>query len=653
MQTKKVFLLGKVILAAAIALVSGSGFAQSLPSKSEVIETMVLVNDHWILNNGLGDADWDPAVYYTGNMSFYQLYPDDYYLDRALQWANSRSWNLEGNRHNKLCAGQTYINLYSIQPIESRIASTRSEINYQIDYEEDDLWFAVDANYMAMPTFAWMAKLDGDDPVMYEMMWALHHHNKDVRGGTGLYDDVAHLWYRDDEFIYPLEKSPNGAKVFWSRGNGWIFGALVRVLQTLPEGNSHQDEYIQNFQDMAAALKEVQQPSGFWHVNLDDPIHVVSINSSWRDGPETSGTAFFTYGIAWGIYNGYLDKNTYLPVVADAWNAMVANSVHSNGRLGYVQGIGLRPESSQPIGDNSTADFGVGAFLLAGTEVAKLAEGNMPSAPEPSENLALNTVIDFSEEQSSNPASNLTDGNINNRWSAQGFPQWVELDLGSVKSINRIHLFPYQYRAYKYKIEIKSAAGESYTTVVDRTKNTDWGGAITNIFSTTDARFVRLSVVGAHDYDGEWVSINELKIFKTDVFEGYQFEAESMSYLSSAVTKVVSDSEASSGEFVLFKENSIGDWVEFALPGIQAGTYTFRYTYRQHNQRGTAQTWTGGSDLGTPIDQYGTTQYKEVEVGERTFISTGNKKIRFTITGKHSSSDLYKISIDKVTLERQ
>jgi rhamnogalacturonyl hydrolase YesR len=116
---------------------------------------------------------------------------------------------------------------------------------------------------------------------------------------------------------------------------------------------------------MAAALRAVQRSDGFWNVNLADPQHL--------PGPETSGTAFFTYGLAYGIRAGLLDRTTYLPVVARAWNGMVATAVHSDGFLGWVQGVGYEPESSQPVTAGSTADFGVGGFLLAGTEVAGLA----------------------------------------------------------------------------------------------------------------------------------------------------------------------------------------------------------------------------------------------------------------------------------------
>ena len=177
------------------------------------------------------------------------------------------------------------------------------------------------------------------------------------------------MWYRDESFKPPYA-TKNGMESYWSRGNGWVIAAHARVLQLLPENDNHRAEYIQTFQKMAEALKSRQRTDGFWGVSLDDPNEF--------PGPETSGTAFFTYSLAWGINNHLLDSATYISVVQKAWNGLTTIAVQPNGALGYVQGVGSNPASSQPVTVNSTADFGVGAFLLAGTEVAKLASGEMP-----------------------------------------------------------------------------------------------------------------------------------------------------------------------------------------------------------------------------------------------------------------------------------
>jgi rhamnogalacturonyl hydrolase YesR len=514
--------------------------ASPLPSKADIIDVMIKVNDYWLDNNpDLGDKSWARAVYYTGNMALYQVYPDVKYLDVALRWANkSPRWGLEGNSHNKLAAGQSYINLYHIEPIESHLMALQEEVQRQIDQLGDDLWFTVDANYMAMPTYAWLAKVERDDPDIYRKMWALHLHNKDLRdeneggGGSGiplgLYDPIDHLWYRDRRYIESNQLSPNGNKVFWSRGNGWVFAASVRVLQTLPASDLNRHKFIETFQDMAAELKDRQLDSGFWPVNLDDPLHAQTVNPNYRDAPETSGTALFCYGIAWGINNKLLRRADYQEVVEKAWHGLANTAVRSDGLLGYVQGVGQRPESDQPFGEERTADFGVGAFLLAGSEVLKMARGDMPVPPELGTNLALDHLSASSEEQFYNPATNAVDGDINNRWSAQGYDQWIEVDLGEVKQIYRTEVYPYRFRAYQFKIEAKEDMNDPYTIIVDRRNNTDGGTAITNIFNSVDARYLRLSVEGVHplSYSGSRVSIKEFKVFESSEAPQYMFEAE-------------------------------------------------------------------------------------------------------------------------------
>ena len=161
-------------------------------------------------------------------------------------------------------------------------------------------------------------------------------------------------------------------KCYWSRGNGWAFVALARTMDVLPTNDPHYAEYLQTFQEMAAALKAVQRPDGFWNVNL--------AYTNDYPGPESSGTACFTYGLAWGINHGYLDTNTYLPAVINGWNALANGALHhsagaDNGFLGYEQGSGSKPSDSQPVTYTSVPDFddfGLGLFLLAGSQVYQL-----------------------------------------------------------------------------------------------------------------------------------------------------------------------------------------------------------------------------------------------------------------------------------------
>jgi rhamnogalacturonyl hydrolase YesR len=202
-------------------------------------------------------------------------------------------------------------------------------------------------------------------------MYALYINTKTREGGTGLYNPTEHLWWRDRTFLPPY-KEPNGSNCYWARGNGWALAALARVLEVLPEHEPHRDEYVRTFREMAAAIKPLQRPDGFWNVSLKDPGHF--------GGKEVTGTSLFAYGLATGIRLGLLSSDEYLPTVARGWNAMASEAVHPDGSLGYVQGVGKQPSDSQPVTYEQIPDvddFGVGCFLMAGAEIWKLSDGRL------------------------------------------------------------------------------------------------------------------------------------------------------------------------------------------------------------------------------------------------------------------------------------
>jgi unsaturated rhamnogalacturonyl hydrolase len=364
---------------AAAAVASGLGAVPALaskvssaklPARADVVRALRKVNDHWIgANTDPGDNKWARATYMGGDLALYRLTGDRRYLDYARGWAEKWSYALNTGATTRLadnqCAGQAYLDLYELEPDPAKIAQIKESLRLMVegpDAAKDDDWWWVDALHMAMPPFARVGALLGDDRY-WTKMDALYTHTRAAEGGPGLFNPPDELWWRDKRYILPGGKaSPNGKDVYWSRGNGWAIAAFAKVHRVLPA--SRTQEYRDRLTGMAAALRAVQRADGFWNVNLADPQHL--------PGPETSGTAFFTYGLAYGIRSGLLDRATYLPVVARAWNGMVTTAVHTDGLLGWVQGVGYEPESSQPVTANSTADFGVGGFLLAGTEVAAL-----------------------------------------------------------------------------------------------------------------------------------------------------------------------------------------------------------------------------------------------------------------------------------------
>ena len=226
-------------------------------------------------------------------------------------------------------------------------------------------WTWVDAIQMGMPVLAKMGHLTGEQKY-FDKMWDMYEFSRNQLGGKGLFNLADGLWWRDADFLPPY-KEPNGEDCYWSRGNGWAYAALVRVLDEIPANEKHRQDYINDFLLMSKALKACQRTDGFWNVSLHDAGNY--------GGKETTGTALFVYGMAWGVRNGLLDKEEYLPILLKGWNAMVKDAVHSNGFLGYVQGTGKEPKDGQPVTYESVPDFedyGVGCFLLAGTEIYKL-----------------------------------------------------------------------------------------------------------------------------------------------------------------------------------------------------------------------------------------------------------------------------------------
>lgn len=319
---------------------------------------------------------WTRGVYYEGLMELYKLNPNEAFLNYALLWGQFHKWSMRDgiktrNADNQ-CCGQAYIDLYMLDRYkEERINNIRACIDSMIVKDKIDDWNWIDALQMAMPVFARLGKIYHDDKY-FDRMYEMYMYTKTKHGDNGLYNPEEHLWWRDRDFDPPY-KEPNGANCYWSRGNGWVIAALVRTLDFLPGNSKYRKEYETTLKEMFEALVPLQREDGYWNVSLMDPDHF--------GGKELTGTALFTYGMAWGINNGLISKKDYLPVVTKAWNALMTESLHENGFLGWVQGTGKEPKDSQPVGyDNvpNFEDFGLGCYLLAGCEMYKLQKDMEP-----------------------------------------------------------------------------------------------------------------------------------------------------------------------------------------------------------------------------------------------------------------------------------
>lgn len=347
-----------------------------LPSRTEVVEIIKKVNGNWQATHpNHENSFWHRAAYHTGNMAAYEVTKIEDYKTYSEAWAEHNLWmGAQSNDSSKWkytygesdeyvlfgdfqTCFQVYIDLYNLNPDEKKIARAKQVMEYQISTPNNDYWWWADGLYMAMPVMAKLYKLT-DNELYLDKLYEYFSFARDL-----MYDPESKLFYRDAKYIYPKHKTDNGLKDFWARGNGWVFAAMPKTLENLPKNNAHRAEYINIYQDMATAIAACQQEDGSWTRSMLDPNHA--------PGPETSGTAFFTYGFLWGINNGILDKETYLPIVQKSWKYLTETALQSDGRIGYVQPIGEKAIPGQVVDINSTADFGVGAFLLAASEFVK------------------------------------------------------------------------------------------------------------------------------------------------------------------------------------------------------------------------------------------------------------------------------------------
>jgi rhamnogalacturonyl hydrolase YesR len=370
-------------VAIALPLLTLALSAQELPKPDAVLAKMRTANawfmKEWpdpgksiVTNRERPSNIWTRGVYYEGLMAFSALEKSPAYLDYAVRWGEAHKWGMRSGPRTRnaddQCCGQTYLDLYLLDPKPERIAAIKESLDAMVASEKVDDWNWIDAMQMAMPVFARLGVLT-KDAKYFEKAHAIYTFMKAKHGGNGLYNPADKLWWRDKDFVPPF-KTPNGKQCYWSRGNGWVFAALVRVLDVLPANAPHRAEYEQMLKDMAGALAAVQRDDGFWNVSLADPADF--------GGKETSGTALFTYGMAWGLRKKLLDEKTYRPIVARAWRALADEALHADGYLGYVQGTGKQPSEGQPVRYDSKPDFtdyGLGCFLLAGSEVFRLGGG--------------------------------------------------------------------------------------------------------------------------------------------------------------------------------------------------------------------------------------------------------------------------------------
>jgi unsaturated rhamnogalacturonyl hydrolase len=304
------------------------------------------------------NKDWTFAALYIGFMAVPKAAEGEKYQQAMLQMAKSFNWQPGPRVPNAddQAIGQTYLELYSRYHDAAMIAPIRERMDAVMALPDDPakpLWWWCDALFMAPPVLAKLSRATGERKYLDFM-----DHEWWITSSL-LYSPSNHLFFRDKSFLEKHEA--NGSSIFWSRGNGWVFAALARVLALMPPDYPSRPKYVVQFKEMAEELAPLQGTDGLWRPGL--------LDAAAYPLPENSGSAFYTYGFAYGINSGILNRAKYQPVVQKAWQGLLSH-IYADGRLGCIQPIGAAP------GDFTAASsyvFGTGAFLLAGSEVYRLA----------------------------------------------------------------------------------------------------------------------------------------------------------------------------------------------------------------------------------------------------------------------------------------
>ncbi len=335
----------------------GTGGAQNQPAVDRAATLLQLrkVADYYLASFGNTTVnDWIRSTFYTGLMATYRATKDNKYRDASLSWADANQWKPatgDARFADNQCCAQTYAELYlDAMPGDPKMLAPISTVlddmvaNPKAGRVE---WWWCDSLFMAPAALARYAKATGKAQYL-DLMHSMYWDTTDF-----LYNKQVNLFWRDSNYV--------GKNVYWARGNGWVFGGLARIMDYLPAADAKKPNYETLFKDMAAALLKLQQPDGFWRSDL--------LDANRFPNPESSGTAFFTYGMAWGIHHGLLDRATYLPSALAGWNALIKTALNDTGKIGWVQVVASAPGAAM-AGD--TKDYAAGAFLLAGSELLEL-----------------------------------------------------------------------------------------------------------------------------------------------------------------------------------------------------------------------------------------------------------------------------------------
>ena len=307
------------------------------------------------------ELEWTNAALYAGMFEWSTVDADPTYNKWLFSIGDRNGWKLYDRMYHAddHAVGQLHLKMYELFKNPSMLTPVKQQFDSILNSSKrnDYQWDWADALFMAPPVWARLAKVTGDKKYLNYMDEQYH------KTYNELWDSKEQLFYRDKNYLNAKEK--NGKGIFWSRGNGWVFGGLALMIPDFPKDWEGSKFYIDTFQQLAKTLKNTQRKDGTWSSGILGGEEAYPIK-------EISGSAFFVYGIAWGINNGLLEAAEFEPTLLKGWKALT-KCVTKDGLVGYIQPVGAAPGNSFK---NYTQVYGVGAFLAAGTEMFKYADKN-------------------------------------------------------------------------------------------------------------------------------------------------------------------------------------------------------------------------------------------------------------------------------------
>lgn len=500
----------------------------------EVSNNIKKIHDYFYEHNYCDTWNWNEVTYHLGVMEAYKATGHTEYYQESYEYAEGYSWQVnEGvldTYLDQVTGGLLYSVLHDLAPADYKLAHSIQEADYICSRGMlDSSW--IDEIYMIGLTLSYLSKVTGN-PWYSEVDFTTYKYYRER-----YLDPEDGLWYRDEKYIsgngFPWSTSPNGKKVYWGRGNTWVYVSLGQRLEYMDKNDPAYETYLNDFLMMSNGLRKAVRDDGVWGANLADVRH--------SPGKEMTGTGGFLYGLCLGIEYGLLDYDTYFPIVEKAYRTISSLCIRDDGLLKYCQPVGEGPDGypgGEAYHENSTNSFGVGLMMMGLSRFMRLTHDYQtpvythtvePFNPDNAKytvdkNFYKGTMIATSTApaQEKNGPENLVNGLYSRadhygRMSLSGLSSnniVVNINILKTISINKIAVLPFRYRAYKFTLE--AYVNDEWVTMIDtRETPSRWSYLFKyNLSQTYTTNQLRLTGYGCWNETTDMFSIKELFIYE-------------------------------------------------------------------------------------------------------------------------------------------